>query len=296
MTQKKKKQPKKKVIPNNFAVFILSNGRPDKVYTYSTLRRAGYTGKIFILIDNLDPAGDQYRELYGDEVIVFDKKKTAEQFDIADNFDSLRGVVYARNANFKIAEELGLKYFLQLDDDYNSFQYRFDQNYEYRYLLIRNLDKVFRALLDFFIVSGASSVAMAQGGDFIGGSEAAMAQAVMLKRKCMNSFFCSVERPFSFPGRINEDTTAYTYLGALGYLMFTVNQVILVQHVTQSNPGGLTELYLDSGTYVKSFYSVMFQPSSIRVRPMNYKNPRLHHSVAWDLTVPKILRESVRNA
>ncbi|EFC6976332.1 hypothetical protein DFZ72_21860 [Escherichia coli] len=37
---------------DDFCAFILTHGRPDKVLTYRTLRRAGYTGKIFIVVDD----------------------------------------------------------------------------------------------------------------------------------------------------------------------------------------------------------------------------------------------------
>ncbi|EFN6257501.1 hypothetical protein FVI12_21595 [Escherichia coli] len=39
---------------DDFCAFILTHGRPDKVLTYRTLRRAGYTGKIFIVVDDED--------------------------------------------------------------------------------------------------------------------------------------------------------------------------------------------------------------------------------------------------
>ena len=38
----------------DFAVFILTHGRPDNVITYNTLKKAGYTGDIYIVIDNED--------------------------------------------------------------------------------------------------------------------------------------------------------------------------------------------------------------------------------------------------
>jgi len=57
----------------NFAVFILTNGRPDRVYTYKTLKKYGYTGRIFLIIDDLDKTGSEYREKYGEQVVVFDK-------------------------------------------------------------------------------------------------------------------------------------------------------------------------------------------------------------------------------
>ncbi len=281
--------------PTNFAAFILTNNRPDKVVTYDTLRRSGYTGRIVILIDDLDQTRDRYIELYGDHVEVFDKKAAGLITDSGDNFGSLRGVVYARNACFEVAERLGIKYFIQLDDDYRHFQFRFNDRLDYGPKVLKDLDTVFSALLKFYIASGAASIAIAQGGDFIGGDGSPMAEQIKLKRKCMNSFVCSTERPFKFMGRINEDVNAYTRPASTGLLFFTTNQLSLEQTQTQSNSGGLTEIYLDLGTYVKSFYSVMYQPSSIKVKALTDRgNSRLHHSVSWKNTVPVILREEIK--
>ncbi len=45
---------------NDFAVLILSHGRADRVYTIPTLRKGGYTGKIYIVVDNEDEQQDEY--------------------------------------------------------------------------------------------------------------------------------------------------------------------------------------------------------------------------------------------
>ena len=37
-----------------FAAFILTHGRPDNVLTYDSLKKAGYTGRIVLIIDNED--------------------------------------------------------------------------------------------------------------------------------------------------------------------------------------------------------------------------------------------------
>lgn len=282
-------------LPKDFAVFILTNGRPDNVKTYATLRKQGYTGKIYLIVDDLDVTKEIYLKNYGKEVIVFDKKKAAKLTDAGDNFGRLGAVVFARNYSFKIAEELGLKYFLQLDDDYGWFQYRFDDKLNYSPKGIKNLDRVFSLILDFYISSGVTSVAIAQGGDFIGGAESDKASRVFASRKAMNSFFCSVSRPFKFFGRINEDVTAYVTLGSRGSVFLTTNQASLEQIQTQTNPGGLTGIYLDLGTYVKSFYSVVFSPSSVKVKELGDRgNYRLHHAVSWKNAVPMIIREKYK--
>lgn len=52
------------------AIFILSHGRPDKVYTLKTLERTGYSGKWYLILDNEDSTIDQYVANFGKEHIV----------------------------------------------------------------------------------------------------------------------------------------------------------------------------------------------------------------------------------
>lgn len=281
---------------NDFAVFILTHGRPNAQKTYQSLQKANYSGKTYFVVDNQDSTLDIYKAKYGPQVIVFDKEEVAKTFDQADNFNDKRAIVYARNACFQIAKDLGVTYFIQLDGDYVGFFYRFNHHKEFilREGQVKNINAVFDALLKFYKSTSCHSIALSQNGDFIGGKDGLFAEKLMLRRKAMNSFVCSTERPFQFVGRINEDVNTYTHKGSQGHLFFTTNHVSLKQTQTQKSSGGMTELYLDQGTYVKSFYSVMFQPSSVKIRLLQSANKRLHHSINWNNTVPKILREQWR--
>ena len=107
----------------------------------------------------------------------------------------------------------------------------------------------------------------------------------------MNSFVCDTQKPFLFRGRINDDVNTYVSLGRTGDLFFTDMQLQLEQLQTQTNPGGMTELYLDSGTYVKSFYTVMAAPSCTTIGLMGRFNKRLHHNINWRKAVPLIIPE-----
>lgn len=275
---------------DNLVIFILSHGRANNVSTLKALRKFGYTGKIIIVIDNEDKTSQSYYDNFED-VEMFDKLEISKTFDEADNFGDRRSIVYARNACFDIAEKRGYKYFIQMDDDYTRFEHRLYSSKNKKPKSIFNLDSVIAALLDFYISTSFYTISIAQGGDFIGGKENKMATKPTIYRKCMNSFFCSTDRPFKFVGKINEDVNTYTYKQSIGLLMGTIPMVSLVQKTTQKNKGGMTDLYLDGGTYVKSFYSVIFSPSSCYIKPMGDKHFRLHHAVKWDNAVPKIINE-----
>ena len=53
----------------------------------------------------------------------------------------------------------------------------------------------------------------------------------------------------------------------------------------------MSNVYLDSGTYLKSFYSVIGMPSAVKIAEMGDKNKRIHHNVEWEYCVPMILNE-----
>jgi hypothetical protein len=88
----------------------------------------------------------------------------------------------------------------------------------------------------------------------------------------------------------------YTSLSRLGGVFLTIPRIEVIQSQTQTNPGGMTELYLDTGTYLKTFYSVMFCPSAVKVSGLYYfeSKARIHHSVYWPSAAVQIIREAHR--
>lgn len=145
-------------------------------------------------------------------------------------------------------------------------------------------------MIDFLDCADISTVALAQTGDFIGGLNSKVYKD-QLSRKAMNSFFCRTDRRFNFVGRINEDVNTYTSLGTRGKLFFTVAEATLNQTDTQQSGGGMTDVYLDSGTYVKSFYTVMMCPSCVQISTMGVTSKRMHHCIDWNKCLPKIISE-----
>jgi len=281
-------------ISKELCILILTHGRPDNVVTYKTLKKAGCTYPIYIIIDNEDKFASQYIEKFGKEnVIVFDKLKESKTFDTADNFDNRKTIVYARNASFDIVKKLGYKYFLQLDDDYTKFDFRINGNKKHPenyYIVKTKLNQVIQHTLNYYKSINVKSIAFSQGGDWFGGKN----NFGKFKRKAMNTFFCSIDRPFKFIGRINEDVNTYTNYQSKGNTFFTIPFIQICQLTTQSNEGGMTDVYLSSGTYIKSFYTIIFSPNCCKISLMGRTNKRLHHRIKWDNAVPKIINEKYK--
>lgn len=110
-----------------------------------------------------------------------------------------------------------------------------------------------------------------------------------------HEFVYLLRRPTVPVRRTHQRRREYIRLtGVAGGVFLSILQIGLDQLETQSNSGGMTELYLDAGTYVKSFYTVMYCPSCVVVSAMGTAHRRLHHHIRWRYAVPKILHESVK--
>lgn len=282
------------MMKRNYCVFILSYGRANDITTLQTLRKQGYTGSVYIVVSDDDPELLKYRKNYPDMLIEFKREKAVEEMgiDFMDNMTELSGVICARNYLFKIAKNKGVDYFIELDDDYNIFSYRYKKNNQLLQRSIKNLDKAFETTFKLLDDTNARVISWSQGGDLIGGITSNWKHKIL--RKAMNSFFCKTDRPFKFFGRINEDTNMYCYYGSRGELILQITDLMINQATTQKNEHGMTDLYLDYGTYLKSYYSVMIQPSSVIIKQMGVTNFRLHHQLKWNNTVPKIINEKYR--
>lgn len=276
---------------DDFAIFILSHGRANNVKTVATIQRENYTGRWYIICDDEDEQIDSYKVNFGEEhIIIFNREKYVNLTDTFDNFDNRNSIVFARNACFDIAKDLGLNYFWELEDDYNIFRSRFFDGVQLSSYEVMDLDSIIDIAIEFLDESNALTIAFSQTGDLIGGFNSSMFRD-RVTRKAMNTFFCKVSKPFKFIGRMNDDVNIYTSLGSQGELFFTLADITLEQCDTQKNKGGNTDMYIKFGTYIKSFYSVMVCPSSVKICDMGQTNRRIHHLVDWERTVPKIISD-----
>lgn len=277
----------------DFAAFILTHGRPDNIKTEKSLRSHGYTGRVFLVCDTDDERLDEYRARFGKRVLVFNKRDV--DCDTGWNRTDAASPLQARNACFDFARLLGLRYFVELDDDYSRFDFRIIRNGTLPGQSIRRLDFVFDAFLDFLDCDERiATVSFAQAGDFIGGAESCDVRSEKFYRKAMNVFFCRTDRPIGFRNIFNDDVSTYVYWGGLGRIFTQCGFAAIVQGETQQHAGGITEAYRKFGTFTKSFFTVMVAPSCVKVQGMGETHYRMHHKIDWPRCFPKILSEKWR--
>ena len=290
---------------NNYCIFILSHDRAGNIPTISSLEESGYDGDWFILVDSGEHI-DEYKDEYGDEKAIYVPKDDAlPELDRGDNFDYRKTPLYTRYQVWDIADELGYNHFVMMDDDYTRFDWKLDENIEFGHTTrVENINQYIEAAIEYLNSSKVTTICMAQGGDYIGGEDATFVKKrktdnhhiVRSRRKAMNVFVCQTDEPYEFRGSLNDDVNTYIREQQLGHVFLTPNILSLEQERTQQHDGGITELYLEAGTYVKSFYTVLYSPSSTGLYFLDDgADKRIHHDITWRNAVPKIVPESTKN-
>ena len=283
-----------KEFKEKFAIFILSHGRANEILTVKTLKKLHYTGDYYVVIDNEDDQEEIYRKKFGDKIIQFDKKAEADKTDTGDLDNDRRVGVFARNAIQDIADKMGYKYHLQLDDDFSTFTFRYPDGEKLGSCVVKNLDFILKAVVEFFEETNIDALSFSLPADFMGGIESPKLKAGLYP-KTMGTFFMKQNKKRYFKMRMNDDITTCLLNNRIGNLFLTIAQIMVDTPGTQDMSGGMTDIYVENGTYRKSFYSVMCCPSFVKIYAFgNRTGTRLHHQIKWDYANPKIISEKYK--
>lgn len=278
-----------------FAIFILSHGRADTISTYRALRGYGYTGDMFVVIDNEDDQEQEYRDKFGDDIIQFDKRDYVLKTDLGDLDDDRRIGVLARNFIQDKAKELGYKYHLQLDDDIFGFEFRYEtEDGKMRCKKAKCMDKILSAYCDYMDETPITALSFSIGSYFVGGDNRMWRNKMI--PKTMTTFLMRADDVRYFNMRMNDDITTSALNFSRGNMYFTIMWLMCVVAGTQAQKGGMTDIYQNAGTYRKAFYTVMSLPSCSKIFFIGPKFKRLHHQIIWENCVPKILSERYKKA
>ena len=275
----------------DYAVFILSHGRAKEIKTVKTLKKFGYTGEWFVVIDDLDKQRWLYENKFDkNHLIIFDKKKVAKQTDTGDNSDELNVGVFARNFIIDEAGRRGYDYHVQLDDDFTGFSLRYIKGDKIASKRCSDIDKLFDSVIEYLKQTKFQVLSFALSSDYLGGVNNKKYFKGMFP-KTMGTFFIKTKGCKKFCMRMNDDVTTGALYNHQGMLYRTISMVQTETQATQTMNGGMTEVYRNSGTYRKAFYSVMCLPSSAKISAMGIVDFRIHHRIEWETCTPKIVSE-----
>lgn len=244
-----------------FAIFILTNGRPNHQYTLEFLRKS-FKGDVFLLCDNEDKTLKEYQKNYGEKVLVFDKNEWVSKSDPMDNFRSKNSVLYARNAVFQLAKDMGYEYFAMADDDITRLDFRYEEDGRLVGKQIEDFDKVVSSVLEAMDDTGTDYFYFGTDKIYIGGAANSQFQKKIIgKVYCF--IFCRTEQQHFYKGIMNEDEINNLLSMSVGKLVKSLT-VIQIQYkpIGRDSVGGNAETYEENGyySYVRNFYPVIAFP------------------------------------
>lgn len=244
-----------------FAIFILTNGRPNHQYTLEFLRKS-FKGDVFLLCDNEDKTLEEYKNNYGEQVLVFDKNEWVSKSDPMDNFQSKKSVLYARNAVFQIAKDMGYDYFAMVDDDVTGLSFRYEKDGKLVGKPAKDFDKVSSVILETMDNTGTDYFSFGTDKNYIGGAANSQYQRKIID-KVYNLIFCRTDQEHFYKGIMNEDEIHNILSMSVGKLVKSSTAIhINMKPVGRDSVGGNAETYEENGyySYVRNFYPVIAFP------------------------------------
>ena len=244
----------------DFAVFILTHGRPDKQYTNHALDKANYTGRRIMLLDDEDDTLTQYKENYPDaEIILFDKESYIKTSDTGTNKDMRKCILYAKIAADDIAKDLGLSAYVVADDDIIRFRHRWKDGEVTYTQEVKNMDAVLEAYVNLLLDGNISAMSFGDARLYMGGK-------LLLGRIPYNFVFRNTSVPFEWRSAMYEDTVSPVIETTSGYYTLGLPNIQFDMKQCDNNAnGGMTDVYNKMSVYERAFTAFMYHPTGIDI-------------------------------
>ena len=278
---------------NDFAVFILTYKRPNDQKTYKFLRKHGYTGKLYFIVDDTDETRFDLIKEYGeDSVIVFNKKAVFETVDMFNQSESMASDTCASNFMYEWAVRNGIRYFARCDDDIVEICYRYADDGVLRKKQVDSLDELFTAIVEYMENCDFVFFGPFQNGSYYGGLNGP-AFVKGYDHQLSQMIFCNTKNRVKFRGLLYTDLIACLDAGLLGKPFFRFSRLSIQTPKEGENKGGVKETYdSDPNRFIGNSFLLMSHPDSIRLG--RRKNGRIFKKVSTQYAFPEIISEKYK--
>lgn len=251
---------------NDVAVFIITHNRAEKQLTFNCLRKAGYSGEIYLVVDNQDKELEIYKKNYKDKLLIFDKKEYAVNVDTHINKFPMNGALFARNACVDFAKKLRKKFYFVCDDDIRRLNIKDGHSGKMvTQKISKNVDKVIESLVRYLEDTNITAIGMPEDGAYIGGMNGYVKDGV--KFTLSKFMLYRTDDPVIYESIMWEDTAAVIRDLQIGKVEFS--PMILSTNTPENgtNAGGCKEMYAKSSNYTNVFMVLMSRPDVIMIVP-----------------------------
>lgn len=276
-----------------FAVFILTHGRPNNQLTVKSLADVGYSGDLYLVVDDQDTTIDEYIDVWGaDKIIIFNKDYFIRNTDTGLHTPVPKFAVFARNAIEHIAKEMGYKTFMMLDDDITRFRVRLPDGDSLKsYQIKGQFNSIIENSVDYVLNCDIACLGLGFCNLYIGGV-ANFNKENPRQRLCAEAFIRNTAHPISWRLNMVEDLITSIDAAISGDVWF---QFLPIQcEILMSEgavDGGNSDVYRQLGMYKISFMPVIAYPSSNSVK---YGKKTWISSTSPDKCIPKIISSRYR--
>ena len=277
---------------SKFSVFITSHNSPDECRSFSSLRKAGYKDTIYIVIDDEDPQYEVYKE-HVFNLLVFHKQDYIDKLDIGMSKSNPQraAVLYARAAVEDFAKDMGLDYFIVMDDDLYGFRYRYVKDNKLCSTPVENFDWLIYNYIEFMNTSNSLCLSFAHDGSFIGGADVVKSGKILERRSCHTIYLRDTRKEFEWKFTVNEDYVTSLLYANVGKLMFTLPFVQRNISGMNDRKEGMHDLYNSTSEFERAFYNIIACPWACTIA--DYKGRKVVRTNK-NSAYPKIVSSSYR--
>lgn len=276
---------------NDFAVFICTHGRPTAQLTLEMLKREGYTGKWYLVLDDTDSTIQQYIDIYGkDNVVIFNKNHyiNSDDYDNGDNILHDKCILYAKRAVEDIARYLKLDYFAIVDDDFVKLSIRYPEEGKLKRMQITDLDSILDAYIE-LLSNNITALGFGAVATYCDGVNA-LSPSHMSKRYLPYQFIMrNAKFEVNWTSWMAEDDVTELQSSMVGGLWLVIPYVMQETKPIGDTKasGGMVDTYKNSNTYELNFNAVKNCPHRIYLRQR--KDGKLILARRYDRCFPKII-------
>lgn len=268
------------------AVLICTHGRPNKQYTYNAIREAGYTGLVYLIVDDEDPSIDKLNSSLGYNIVQFCKQEYINTIDIGYSSSSAKrsAILYAKCACEDFAEKMRFDNFIIADDDITGFRYRYEKDGHLLSVPVtKNMDKI---ITEYYNVMNRADIIATSFGDvraYIGGQ-------VKESRLPYNFVFRNGYYRFDWKAEMYEDTVSPIFNNIRGKYTVQFPQVqYMMKEVDAKEDGGMREIYDTLSIFKRAFVAKIFSPTCIKLA-----NNKVGFELQQDKAFPKLISSTFK--
>lgn len=280
---------------NDFAVFICTHGRPNNQHTYNALRNCGYTGKIYLVVDNTDSSIQSYINNFGaDNIIVFDKNYyiNSDRYDNGDVNLHAKCILYAKRAVEDIAKLMNFRFFVIADDDIVNFVIRYPQDNKLATYEIQDFDTILDSYVN-LLTEHTAAVGFGIALSYFKGARTFEYQNLCKRILPYQFVIRNSDVKVNWQSWMCEDDITELQSSAVGNIWLSVPFV--AQQIkpigSSNNVGGMSEQYKDFDTYTLKFNIIKYCP---RKTYISYSGGKYVLRKQTNNCFPKIISERFR--